>query len=443
MSTALITPSPLRGAAAAPPSISELHRALIMSSLAVGETVIEGFSACGDVCRTLEGLRPLADFTESQKKLTVRSAALSPVRGAKSQVDCFTARVFRPRQDIYTPGAPLVVECGDSAATMRFLVPIYAVLGLPVRFTCSQRLAGRFADPYDKVLPALGARLTKCEDGFLLLGKLRPGRYLLPENIGSQFISGLLQALVLLVSPSVVRLSAPPESATYLELTRYIAARFGVYYTESRSSGKAEFSVKPQNYQGCIYKVGGDWTASSALLAAGAIAGDVHMRGLDATSAQGDRCISPLLLSMGARGKGGHLTAGRLQGTVFDASHSPDLVPALAAAACFAQGVTLITGTRRPTDGGDGKQAYLAAELAGLGGDIEVLPDGLRIVGRPSLPGGRADVASDHLVAMAAAAAASACRGSSELIGVESIKKSYPAFFEDYASLGGIAKLTD
>jgi len=442
MATALITPSPLRGAVAAPPSISELHRALIMSSLAVGETVIEGFSACGDVRRTLEGLRPLADFTESEKKLYVRSAAFAPVRGAKSQVDCFTARVFRPRQDIYTPGAPLVVDCGDSAATMRFLIPIYAVLGLPVRFACSPRLTGRFADPYDRLLPALGARLTKSEGGFMLSGKLRPGRYLLPENVGSQFISGLLQALVLLVSPSAVRLSTPPESATYLELTRYIAARFGVYYTENRSSGKVEFSVKPQNYQGCTYKVGGDWTASSALLAAGAIAGDVHMRGLDATSAQGDRCISPLLVSMGALGKGGHMTADRLHAAVIDASNCPDLVPALAAAACFAQGVTLITGTRRPTDGGDGKQAYLAAALAGLGGDIEVIPDGLRIVGHLSLSGGRADVSLDHLVAMAAAAVASACTGNSELFGVESVDKSYPAFFEDYAALGGIVRLT-
>ncbi|HWP79654.1 MAG TPA: hypothetical protein VN446_03350 [Candidatus Acidoferrum sp.] len=438
MATARITPSPLRGAIVAPPSISELHRALIMSSLAVGKTVIEGFSACEDVRRTLEGLKPLADFTEGDKKLTVRSAALSPVRGTKSQVDCFTARVFRPRQDIYTPASPLVVDCGDCAAALRFLVPIYAVLGLPVRFVCSARLAGRFAEPYDEVLPALGARLTKDGSDFLLSGKLRPGRYLLPENVGSQFISGLLQALVLLVSPSVVRLTAPPESATYLELTRYIAARFGVYYTENRAAGKVEFSVKPQNYIGCTYKVGGDWTAGAALLAAGAIAGDVELRGLDATSAQGDRCVSSLLLSMGAGGKGGHMTAGPLHGGTIDASNFPDLVPALAAAACFARGDTLITGSRRPADGGDGKQAYLAAALSGLGADIKVTEEGLRISGRTSLPGGRADVSRDHLTAMAAAAVASACTGTCELAGAESVAKSYPAFFEDFTQLGGI-----
>ncbi len=442
MATALITPSPLRGAILAPPSISELHRALIMSSLAVGETVIEGFVACEDVRRTLEGLTPLADFTESNKKLIVHSAALSPVRGAKSQVDCFTARIFRPRQDIYTPGAPLVINCGDCAASLRFLVPIYAVLGLPVRFACSGRLTGRFADPYDALLPALGARLTKCEGGFLLSGKLRPGRYLLPEGVGSQFISGLLQALVLLVSPSVVRLAAPPEAATYLELTRYIAARFGVYYTENHATGMVEFSIKPQNYQGCTYKVGGDWTAAAAMLAAGAIAGSVHMRGLDTTSAQGDRCISPLLLSMGAQGKGGHITAGRLHGGTLDASHCPDLVPALAAAACFAEGETLITGGSRPMGGRDDKHELLAAALSGLGADVQVATDGLHISGRPSLPGGRADVSRDHLTAMATAAAASACTGKSELIGADSVAKSYPAFFEDFTQLGGKVDLS-
>ena len=44
----------------------------------------------------------------------------------------------------------------------------------------------------------------------------------------------------------------------------------------------------------------------------------------------------------------------------------------------------------------------------------------------------------DHRIAMAAAVAASLCTGPVRLIGAEAVTKSYPRFWQDYQSLGGI-----
>jgi hypothetical protein len=74
------------------------------------------------------------------------------------------------------------------------------------------------------------------------------------------------------------------------------------------------------------------------------------MRGLDTTSAQGTGVFLRFLFHWGPMERAGPLRR-PTERTEIDASHCPGFGPALAAAACFAEGVTLITGARRPTDG--------------------------------------------------------------------------------------------
>ena len=64
--------------------------------------------------------------------------------------------------------------------------------------------------------------------------------------------------------------------------------------------------------------------------------------------------------------------------------------------------------------------------------------DGIIIEGTGKLKGGVVDSFSDHRIAMAAAIASLICENEVKIINAECVKKSYPAFFEDFKKLGGV-----
>lgn len=68
---------------------------------------------------------------------------------------------------------------------------------------------------------------------------------------------------------------------------------------------------------------------------------------------------------------------------------------------------------------------------------MEERPDELIIRGVPQLRGGSVPGYGDHRMVMSMAVAALACRGPVEISDAESVQKSWPGFFEDYAQLGG------
>jgi 3-phosphoshikimate 1-carboxyvinyltransferase len=124
--------------------------------------------------------------------------------------------------------------------------------------------------------------------------------------------------------------------------------------------------------------------------------------------------------------------AERLSGVTVDVREIPDLVPPIAAAACFCRGETRIMGAGRLRHKESDRLRALTAVLRGLGADIAETDDGLRIMGRASLSGGDADAWGDHRIAMAAAVAAIRCTGPVRLTGWECVAKSYPDFWKDF-----------
>jgi 3-phosphoshikimate 1-carboxyvinyltransferase len=76
--------------------------------------------------------------------------------------------------------------------------------------------------------------------------------------------------------------------------------------------------------------------------------------------------------------------------------------------------------------------------LRALGGRVEELPDALVITGG-QLVGGTVDSCHDHRIAMSAAVASIRCAREVTILGADAVKKSYPAFHEDWNKLGGIS----
>ena len=416
MSDAVITSSVLRGSVTAPPSKSAAHRAILCALLARGKSAVRNVSLSDDIRATIGAAEALgARAVFSNGVLTLDSGA-----------------GFLPKAEI---------DCGESGSTLRFLIPVLAALGIEATLTGHGRLPERPIGVYLDCLPKNGVTL-KTERGLPLTigGKLRPGTFLLPGDVSSQFITGLLLALPLLAGDSRILLSTPLESAGYVDMTLSAMADFGV---TARPLPDGWLVPGGQRYLPREYAVEGDWSQAAFFLAAGALGGDLEIRGLRRDSAQGDREAERLFSAFGAKigWQGETLTAsaGTLSGIDIDASQIPDLVPILAATAALARGRTVISRAQRLRIKESDRLAAMADGLNALGAQVSPTPDGLVIDGVPELRSGLARGCNDHRVVMALAVAALRGAGEIRITDAQSVRKSYPDFFEEYNRLGGMA----
>jgi len=410
-----VRPGGRTGSARPPASKSQLHRLLILAALGSGPVTIRCGELSGDLTATVSCLAALGADVRAPKPGTIRIAPI----GA-------------PPPDLCR------LPCGQSASTLRFLLPLVGSLGAQAVFLREGSLPQRPLSPLTEELSAHGMELREEGAAFFCRGKLLPGDYTVPGNVSSQFVSGLLMALPGLPEESTLRLTGPLESAGYVTLTENVLARAGVRLEIGPSLWRIPGGQRPALPESLVPE--GDWSAAAPWLCMGALSRrGVTVRGLASRTHQGDRAIIDILGKMGAvteeTPEGVTVRRGTLRGTVIDASQIPDLIPALCAVAAAAEGETRVIRAARLRLKESDRLRTTAAMLRSLGGDVSELPDGLLVRGRPSLTGGRVDSAGDHRIAMAAAAAACACTGLVEISGAESVAKSYPRFWEDLAAL--------
>ena len=327
------------------------------------------------------------------------------------------------------------LPCGESGSTLRFLLPVAAALGLETDFLMEGRLPDRPLAPLDEQLQAHGVTLSRpAREVLHVSGKLTPGDFVLPGNVSSQYISGLLFALPLLDGPSTLTVTGKVASAPYIAMTLDALARFGI---RPEINGSV-YTISPAVYRspGKV-RVEGDWSNAAFWLCAGALSGPVTVTGLDPDSLQGDRAVIDILRKFGAKteqnGDSFTVSPGPLTAIDIDASAIPDLVPVLAVVAAAAEGTTRITNAGRLRIKESDRIQTVLAMLRQLGADAEETADGLIIHGGKALRGGTVDSANDHRIAMAAAVASTRCPVTVE--GAEAVKKSYPAFWTDLQSL--------
>ncbi|EGO65177.1 3-phosphoshikimate 1-carboxyvinyltransferase, partial [Acetonema longum] len=332
-------------------------------------------------------------------------------------------------------------DCGESGSTLRFLIPLALLGEQKVTFHGRGRLAQRPLDEYAAICRRQGL-LWESGGGLPLTvqGRLQPGRFMLRGDISSQFLSGLLFALPLLAGDSEIHITTPLESKGYVDLTLAALADHGV--TVSHREYR-EFHIRGgQTYQPRNSAVEGDFSQAAFWLVAGTIGAAVNCHALAAASLQGDKAVIELLNAAGGaiRWTEGICTASPAvtYGTVIDAADCPDLVPVLAVMASVSQGETRIIRAGRLRIKESDRLAATARELGKLGADIREEGDSLVICGKPALEGGEVDSWQDHRIAMALAIASIRCRQPVLLHGAECVSKSYPGFWQDFISLGGI-----
>ena len=287
-----------------------------------------------------------------------------------------------------------VWPCGESGTTLRLLEPIAGVMGWKGYFKCEGRLGERPRMPFEK-----------------------KDRYVIPGNISSQFISGLLMALPLADWDSEIVIDGPLQSEAYVRLTEDTLRASGIDFDkvgqtkiDNDKVGQTWFVKGGQRYRFAGgQEVEGDWSQAAFFLAMG-----VEVKGLKGDSHQGDKAVVDLLAAIGgATSRGGDIPVA----AVLDVSQTPDLYPCLAAyAAAMGRGVTF-TGTERLRL----KESDRIASTAAL---IDAV-----LTGKP------VNTFGDHRIAMSAAVMACYSKIPVTVEGAECVAKSYPDFWGDFEKL--------
>ena len=448
-----VFPGRLDGSVRAIPSKSHAHRALICAALADKPTFIKCMGESGDITATIACLRALGaeiTYEPGGYEVTPLAASASHPRGQGSELRGHETEITHPASrnsafcilpSAFDNSEAVILRCGESGSTFRFLLPIACALGRNVSFLPEGRLPERPLSPLRRELVSHGCTLSpQGSVPFLTSGQLLPGNYSLEANVSSQFISGLLFALPLLDGDSELRLTGRIESFPYVGLTMSMLEVFCI---------KTEFDGDVFRISGNqVYRspgelcVEGDWSNAAFWLSAGIIGGGcVTCTGLDLHSRQGDREIIDILKRFGASLEAGAsavtASGGFLQGVDIDASDIPDLVPILAVVASAAEGLSVIRNAGRLRDKESDRLAAVSYVLRELGADIRETEDGLIIRGGTALASGQVSSMGDHRIVMAAAIAASICSDPVGILGAEAVSKSYPGFFDDMRSLGG------
>ena len=408
-----------RGAVAAPPSKSDVHRAVICAALSGGVCKISPVALSNDIRATIGCVEALgAEASVENDVLTVDGSAVFAKKTA-------------------------TLDCIESGSTLRFMIPVAAAGGVEARFTGSGSLVSRPIGLYSQILPEKGVSLEG-GDGLPLKisGKLKSGVFKVPGNISSQFISGLMFALPLLRGDSDIILTSPIQSAGYINMTIRTMEKFGIEVDVTDTGWHVRGG---QRYIPSDYRTDGDWSQAAFYLVSGAVNGEITVNNLNTDSKQGDRKIAGLLREFGAEviQEADSVTVKKsdMKGIEIDASQIPDLVPALAVCASFADGVTRITNAERLRIKESDRLISTAALINSLGGEAKELPDGLVIRGSRTLIGGTVKGFNDHRIVMSAAICAAGSENPIICTDALSVNKSYPGFFDDYNSVGGKSEI--
>ena len=413
----------LSGEVCASPSKSYTQRMLIAAALSNGSGKISNPLLSEDTEATLRAITALGAETSFEE-------------------NCWVIKGSVPLQNSKAP-----IDCGESGATLRFMIPVAALAADPSILVFKDSLERRPIEPLIKSLDDLGAKVhtKKIGDKEAVVvegGGILGGETSIRGDVSSQFISGLIFACPMAKVDTEIVLTSPLESADYVKMTVGVLSEHGIrvdiYGNFERIVIPANQTFKPFN---C--RVPGDFSSAAFLLAAAAITNSkVQINDLDHESDQGDKAILGILKHMGVAGKvcdnsveiDGALN--QLEPLNFDAKNVPDLVPVCAVLACFAKNESKITGARRLKLKESNRLQSIKTELAKMGAEIEIDSCSITVKGPVVLHGALIDPHNDHRIAMACAVAALGAEGQTIIQNAECVRKSYPQFFIHLKQLG-------
>ena len=409
-----LEPSAIKGTLKAPASKSMTQRVIAAALLADGQSIIHNPSYCDDSLAAMSIAVGLGARVEPQvNELKINGSAV----------------LKEPK-----------LNCGESGLAIRMFSPIAALYPAEIKMVGANSLKKRPMFMIEEALNQLGVKCTS-SGGFLPLtieGPIVGGHCEIDGSISSQLLTGLLMALPLAAGNSEIRVNNL-KSKPYIDMTIQILKSFGISvenrdYSLFRIQGNQKYI--PQSYT-----VEGDWSGGAFLLVAGAINGQLCVRGLRSDSMQSDKLIVNALENAGAHIISGEnqieITRSELKAFEFDATESPDLFPPLVALASYCEGISTIKGVSRLIYKESDRAKALQEEFSKMGIKIEINDDLMFVIGgKPQ--GARVESHDDHRIAMAIAVASLGATAKVSIRDSQCVAKSYPGFFDDLRHVGAV-----
>lgn len=412
---------PLCGRVAVPGDKSLAHRAALFAALAVGDSEVGNY--------------PDSGVTRAMRE------ALATLGTPSTLVDGVLRLSGGKWQDA------TLVYCGNSGTTFRLLAGALAATGTAAVLDGSEGLRrrpmGRIAAP----LRLMGADVTTTDGHAPLVFRptsLHGIDYTLPVA-SAQVLSCLQLAALGAEGVSTFRVPGPVRDHT----TRMLRA-MGARIEENGLTTRVHPLTALETLKPLKGVLPGDISSAAFLLVAAAIAPGSRITVANVGVNPTRTGILDVLSEMGAsvdvsniRDVFGEptgdvtLTAAPLRGVTIGGDlvvRSIDEFPAIAVAAAFAEGITVVRDAEELRYKESDRIAAIVTQLRALGADVAEAPDGFTIRGG-TVRGGTARANGDHRLAMSMALCGLRAPASVVVSGAEILAESFPEFTAKLAAL--------
>ncbi|MBW2553703.1 MAG: 3-phosphoshikimate 1-carboxyvinyltransferase [Deltaproteobacteria bacterium] len=412
----LVKESALKGSIEIPASKSHTIRAVVIASLAQGQSRIVSPLDSGDTRSVVVACRALGAEIETGEDWVVRGFGGNP-KLQESKIDV-----------------------GNSGTSLRLTTSVAALQEEEIIFDGDASLRSRPLQPLLDALNNLGARAYSLENNgccpISVKGRMKGGETEV-SGVTSQYLSSLLISTPLLEEDteiSVIDLHEKP----YVEMTLTWLNEQQINYERE---GWEIFRVRGrQSYHQFDKRVPGDFSSATFPLCAAVITpSHLMLKGLDMNDTQGDKEVITMLKKMGAgiqiKKEGVLVDSSELVGCELDLNNTPDALPALAVVGCYAKGETILKNVAQARIKETDRIKVMATELSKMGAEIEEMEDGL-IIRQSELQGTRVSGYHDHRVVMALSLAGMIAQGETEIDSAESVDITFPGYVEKMCRLG-------
>lgn len=397
------------------------HRAVLLSALARGETVIRRPLLSEDVLATVTAVRACgARAGGGGAELHVEGGELTPPAAA--------------------------INCGNSGTLMRLFAGIAAGWDIPCALTGDESLMARPMKRIVMPLQMMGAAI-------------RAAKGVPPVEIGKR--AGALQGILYSntlgsaqVKTAILLAGLRAEDATVVaepvpsrDHSERMLQAFGARLRRSEDGRICEIRAGELTSPGVI-EVPADISSAIFFMVGAAMTPGSDILLLEVGINPSRIGALDILRRMGAdidivnrRAMGGEPVAdirvrgGELHGVEVGAADIPsavDDIPALLVAAATARGETRITGAGELRHKESDRLASMAAGLHALGVNCRELEDGIIVVGKnggkPAFGGGEVQSFGDHRIAMAFAMASLRAKGEIRVVDTANVATSFPNF---------------
>ncbi len=416
---------PLMGEIITPGDKSISHRAVILSSLAVGTSTINGFLKSEDTLSTLNAFINMGvEIHMTPEILKINGVG---IHGLK--------KPFK------------TVDAGNSGTTARLLMGLLSgqefISGLTGDKYLRKRPMRRVVDP----LKLMGADITgenNADNLPLIINgrKLKSIKYRLPVA-SAQVKSAII--LAGLFADGETEIIEPQKTRDHTErMLNHLGSHL-------RTDDKSIFVSPVEKLNPSNLNIPSDISSAAFFIVAALInkGSEIILKNVGLNTARTG--ILEILKRMGGsieiqdkRIECGEdvgdlvVKSSDLKGIEINGEDIPraiDELPIIAAAACFAEGRTVITDAKELRVKETDRIKAVVSEFSKLGADITELEDGMIINGSQQLKGNICDSWGDHRIAMSLAIAATLSSGETTINNSECVNISYPEFFDTLSVL--------